>query len=85
MGFLLVLSRQHYNDLDVQCPFFRLVVTTVTFDEETHSTLTFEQVAEKDQKWKTCSRIVAVAEISPDGDIAKDQITLTCETENGVK
>ncbi len=63
----------------------RLVVTTLTFDEETKSLLVFDQVAEKDMKFHMSTRIALEAESSEDGDPSKDILVMTCETSKGVR
>ena len=57
--------------------FTRLVVTTVTFDEEDPNVLILDQTAEKDQKFCTNSKMTIIA-------IDEDFLHLNMETQDGI-
>lgn len=59
----------------ISLTFFRLVMTTVSFEDEKQ--LIFDQAAEKDQKFRTSSKITFEGQ--------EDILTMTMETETGVK
>lgn len=54
----------------------RLVVTTVTFEDE--KALILDQAAEKDQKFSRSSKVTFTSD-------QEDVLTITCETDDGVK